>query len=654
MRLHASIPSFSFACLACFASAAVGCARGPNVASDLPLRRVVVYRNGVGYFERSGEVDADEVRFRMRGRMVGDFLATLAIVEQGGGTVRSASFPIDVKDQSTAAPPVPAEDERMLKPWPEPKPDKNDPNKLRDVVLSLDGSKHDLSIGYVAETPVWRPSYRVVVGSGGYADLQTWGIVQNLSGEDWTNVDLVLVAGAPIAFQSTLGTPVVPDRPVVNDSGEVIAAVPTGETTLSNQPAEAPPPPPAAPAPEVQAAEAEEQAPAASKDEESRTQDMKKAARRVGSGVAPKSAPAAGAAMQAMSAPSLSAPRRVNALAAVALEAGTTRYSLPQRVNVPDESATMVLLLHQRVPGSAVFLFSPDPGVADSTSHPFRVVRFTNGSNGLLERGPIAVFEKGSFLGEGVLEPLPPKATATVPFALERGLAVQSEARFEELGARILKIEASQLWIERDQVHKTIYKVQNGGAEAAHVLIKHPRTQGSRLFQPPTGTEDNVGTGSALVPLDVKPYGKGELVVDERSPLQQPIAWIDDLAAIAVNAYLADPRSDQKVVAQLRPAWVIRDKLRALSDERNSLTTEQADLQRNTQETRLSLKAIEKNAAAGDLRGKLTDRLRRDTDRLDAITKRLVEIDLANREQEVRFRDAIRDINLVAPPTPKD
>ncbi|HVW29403.1 MAG TPA: hypothetical protein VHC69_28755 [Polyangiaceae bacterium] len=665
MRFNASAMLFGPGRLVClgwlasFGFGAAGCARGPNVASDLPLRRVVVYRNGVGYFERAGKVDKEEVRFRMRGRMVGDFLATLAIVEQGGGTVRSASFPIDVKDQNGAPPPpVPTEDQSMLKPWPEPKPDKNDPNKLRDVVLSLDGSEHNLSIGYVAETPVWRPSYRVVVGDGGYADLQTWGIVQNLSGEDWSNVDLVLVAGAPIAFQSTLGTPVVPERPVVNDSGEVIAAVPTGETTLSNQPAEAPPPAPATPAPEGQAAEMEEAEPPASKDEDRlRKKAASFGAARDAAKPAPKAAApggGAGASMQAANAPSLSAPRRVSALAAVALEAGTTRYTLPERVNVPDESATMVLLLHQRVPGAAVFLFSPDPGVPDSSSHPFRVVRFTNASTGLLERGPIAVFEKGSFLGEGVLEPLPPKATATVPFALERGLAVQSESRFDELGARILKIEASQLWIERDQVHKTTYKVQNGGADAAHVLVKHPRTPGARLFQPPPGTEDNVGTGSALVPIDVKPYGKAELVVDERSPYQEPIGWLDDLAALAVKAYLTDPRSDQKVVAQLGPAWAVRDKLRALADERNSLSTEQADLQRNTQETRASLKAIEKNKAASDLVAKLTERLRRDTDRLDAITKRLIEIDLANREQEVRFRDAIRDIDLVAPPPLKD
>lgn len=651
------------------------CARGPNVSSDLPLRRVVIYRNGVGYFERSGRVDADRVAFKMRGKMVGDFLATLAIVERGGATVRSASFPIDVEDQEQAEPPEePAPEARgMLKPWPtDPKPDKPDPKKLRDVVLSLDGREHDLSIGYVAETPVWRPSYRVLVRENGQADLQTWGIVQNLSGEDWNDVDLVLVAGAPIAFQSTLGTPVVPARPVVSDTGEVIAAVPEGQTTLAQQKEAPPAPPPAAqpaPAPEP-AAEAEE----AEKDEEAaldaaksapqRTRSDKKAPRGVaanapggggyGAAASGVARPTSRLQAQAPAAPAIGVPRNMSALAAVALEAGTTRYGLPHKVSVPDESATMVLLLHEGVPGSAVFLFSPDPGVPDSAAHPFRVVRFTNTSKGLLERGPISVFEKGSFLGEGVLEPLPPKATATVPFALERSLALDSEHRYEQLGARILKIEAGELWIERDQVHKTIYKVRNGGGDSAHVLVKHPRAPGTRLFQPPAGTEDNVGTGSALVPVDVKAYGGAELLVDERSPFQERADWLSDVAEVAVKAYLSDARSDQKIVQALGQAWAVRDKLRGLRDEQDKLVAEQRELEKNTQETRASLKVLEKNKKAGDLVAKLTERLRQGGDRLDAITKRLVEIDLAEKEQGVRFRDAIRGITLVSPPAPKD
>ena len=39
-----------------------GCARGPDVASpELPLRRVVVYRNGVGYFGRRGVFEVVEM-----------------------------------------------------------------------------------------------------------------------------------------------------------------------------------------------------------------------------------------------------------------------------------------------------------------------------------------------------------------------------------------------------------------------------------------------------------------------------------------------------------------------------------------------------------------------------------------------------------------
>ena len=88
---------------------------------------------------------------------------------------------------------------------PPPPPPKKDPNGLETVVLELDGKAHDLQVGYVAETPVWRPSYRLVIDKGG-SDLQAWGIVQNLSGEDWKGVTLSLIAGAPLAFEAKLGS----------------------------------------------------------------------------------------------------------------------------------------------------------------------------------------------------------------------------------------------------------------------------------------------------------------------------------------------------------------------------------------------------------------------------------------------------------------
>ena len=199
-----SLTFLAFSLLPLAALAGVGCARTPQVqVESLPLKRVVIYRNGVGYFERGGHVEESEVHFKMKESEVGDFLATLAVMEQGGSSVKAAAFPLEVDDE------INKDDDKDVK-----KPPKTEDEKrgLKKVVLSLDGKAHDLEVGYIASAPVWRPSYRLVVHKDGQADLQAWGIVQNLSGEDWTNVKLSLVAGAPLSFEAQLGTAVIPTR----------------------------------------------------------------------------------------------------------------------------------------------------------------------------------------------------------------------------------------------------------------------------------------------------------------------------------------------------------------------------------------------------------------------------------------------------------
>src|SRR5580704_12003889 len=241
-----------------FAAFGAGCGRQAIATTDaLPVSRVVVYRNGVAYFERAGHVDGGEVRFKMKRTEVGDFLATLAVMERGGSSVRAAAFPLPDDESDEAKGPDDSKephgpDSERAPPTEEEKRDRR--NGLETVLLSLDGRSHELQVGYVAESPVWRPSYRLVVHPEGDADLQAWGIVENLSGEDWKNVKLSLVAGAPLAFRADLGTPVIPDRPTVTDNGEVIAAVPHAETTLAGWS-----PPPEEPA---AAAEATKSAPA--------------------------------------------------------------------------------------------------------------------------------------------------------------------------------------------------------------------------------------------------------------------------------------------------------------------------------------------------------------------------------------------------------
>src|SRR5438105_4288105 len=52
---------------------------------DLMLRRVVLYQNGIGYFERSGELHGDRFRVNLKSHEVGDVLKSLVVIDKAGG-----------------------------------------------------------------------------------------------------------------------------------------------------------------------------------------------------------------------------------------------------------------------------------------------------------------------------------------------------------------------------------------------------------------------------------------------------------------------------------------------------------------------------------------------------------------------------------------
>lgn len=75
----------------------------PTTDGGLTLSRVVLYRNGIGYFERVGEVDGDLLTIKVRKDQVNDLLKSLTVVEGEGGKAVSVSMPLDPRSWANAA-----------------------------------------------------------------------------------------------------------------------------------------------------------------------------------------------------------------------------------------------------------------------------------------------------------------------------------------------------------------------------------------------------------------------------------------------------------------------------------------------------------------------------------------------------------------------
>ena len=136
-----------------------GCAAQPHVVrTEAALGKIIIYRNGVAYFERNAQIDGDKLTLTVSSDRVDDFLKSLNVVEATSGRALPVSFPAATQKSGSTV-------------------------ELK-VQLPVKGH-HALRLSYVTESPAWKPTYRVILGDAGTARLLGWAVVDNVSGENW-------------------------------------------------------------------------------------------------------------------------------------------------------------------------------------------------------------------------------------------------------------------------------------------------------------------------------------------------------------------------------------------------------------------------------------------------------------------------------------
>ena len=63
------------------------------LSAELPVRQVVLYKHGVGFFERSGRLSAGEsARLDFEATEMNDVLKSLTVEERGGGKISGLRY----------------------------------------------------------------------------------------------------------------------------------------------------------------------------------------------------------------------------------------------------------------------------------------------------------------------------------------------------------------------------------------------------------------------------------------------------------------------------------------------------------------------------------------------------------------------------------
>jgi hypothetical protein len=107
---------------------------------------------------------------------------------------------------------------------------------VRRMSLTATGSgDRDIFVSYISEVPIWKSTYRILFPDkpGAKPLLQGWAIVDNTIGEDWKDVQLSLVAGAPQSFIQDISQPFYARRPVIALPQSVMLTPQSHEATVN-------------------------------------------------------------------------------------------------------------------------------------------------------------------------------------------------------------------------------------------------------------------------------------------------------------------------------------------------------------------------------------------------------------------------------------
>ncbi|WP_170319880.1 DUF4139 domain-containing protein [Polyangium spumosum] len=203
-----------------------GCASKATsfVKSDTTLGRVVVYRNGIAYFERYAEIDGDALRLSVPGDKIDDFLKSLTVTDATTGKPAPIAYP-------TTGHALAGQEQNQQQ------AQQNGSGNLVNMEIQLQGPRpHKLLLSYVTEAPSWKPSYRVSVGKDGKMKVEAWAIVDNTSGEDWNKVKLGVGSSSALSFRFDLRSVRMVQRETLQSNDLFAQAPPMGGSTYAGQP----------------------------------------------------------------------------------------------------------------------------------------------------------------------------------------------------------------------------------------------------------------------------------------------------------------------------------------------------------------------------------------------------------------------------------
>ncbi len=701
------------------------------------LGRVVVYRNGIAYFERRARATDGRVQLSVPDDKVNDFLKSLTVTDARNGKPLPVSFPTQARRGRG--------DVQMTIQLPD--------ATVRDVVLT-----------YISDSPAWKPTYRLMIDKAGKVKVQGWAVVDNTSGEDWKKVRVGVGSSSALSFRYDLRSVRRVYRQTIRHGQVIVHAPPSGGalmrtrrpvrivTDLSDE---------AIPRPKGHPERELEKAPrppsVRSLDRVARTStggqrgvrgSKDDRAKKPGDRAAAASASTEWRRYQAANQGYLArkqqretqrqraeantkalsarlrqkrgsiiiegyakvgesrardraldranmlrnrliregiAPARVKVVSRGAVAGrsagvrviaengagdkaaasqvdtpiGESHFESKAAVTVAKGTSAMVSIVDTVAAGEVVYLYDPD-GSRGNARYAFRAVRFKNPTGSTLEGGPVTVYGRQRFVGEGLTGSIPPGSHAIVPFAMDRQVRVDRHVEHDDRIDKIVDVHRGVLTAEVAHLRKTTLDISNRSVKPATVYLRHHVGRGWKLVKMPQLVE--TVREARVLKVTLAPQTTQKVVVEESTPLRRVIDMRSQIGVDLVASWLKTPQAKGGFTDRLRALVSTDREIRHARQRLVNLRQRTGEFRTRMDELHAQIVSLSGLRSGGTLLKHLQTKMKQMSQRVQTATLQVVEEQEQLMLARIRFEDGVSELSLDQPerrtaavttPTPK-
>ncbi len=317
-------------------------------------------------------------------------------------------------------------------------------------------------------------------------------------------------------------------------------------------------------------------------------------------------------------------------------------YEIEHPVTIRRNQSALVPIVLQSFKGRPVLLYNKET----RAENPMRCVEFENTTGLTLEGGPVTVLEGGSYVGEAMLDTLKPDEKRLVPFAVELGVSVLDNIDSHEQNVHRVVIRKGVLKAYSAIEQKTTYTLNNKSDVEQTVFLDHPR-QGNewKLFdtsEPVEITENYWRFRFAL------PAKKVTRFAVNQKQVRHAAYSLNDLSNQQLAAWLEQRYLDKKTSQVLGQVVELRQQAAGFETQIQRLEKEREKIHQEQKRIRENLQSLGDRPSEKELRERFVKTLNAQEDRLESIDKEISKLQTSRDQCREKMNEVLAKLEYEA------